>query len=265
MSSSFSFSRLGKLITKQLFENSRLYIFSALALFGLLALVFAFWLYGANPYYHEESMYIIFIFGLFIAGSIFASMSFGMLGSKDKGMYWLSVPATHFEKLICTILFSVVLFALVYCLCFYLVKSASLAFIEGYMKTHPEVTYSKINNSGNFTEAIRYMIYGYFAVQSLYLLGSIYFSRYSFIVTTVVGAAIIFAFGFYVSQIQDRMLGSVGWDFITARQSEPGMEGSYKLYSVSPAFSKICIYAIQFMWAPLFWIATWYRLKEKEL
>ncbi len=103
MSSTLSLTRLGKLITKQLFENSRLYIFSILALFGLLSLVFAFWFVAAGPNYHEEQTYIIFIFGLFIAGTVFAGMSFNMLGSKDKGIYWLSVPATHLEKLICTI------------------------------------------------------------------------------------------------------------------------------------------------------------------
>src|SRR5687767_9731555 len=106
MSSTFSFSRLGKLIAKQFFENSRFYLFCVLAMFGLQAIVFVLWVGASGPIYYEQVTYIIFIFGLFISGTVFAGMSFNMLGSKDKGIYWLSIPATHLEKLVCTILYS---------------------------------------------------------------------------------------------------------------------------------------------------------------
>ena len=108
MSPTFSFSRLGKLIAKQFYENSRLYLISTLALLGLLSLAFTFWITVAGPNYQEEQTYFNFLFGLFLAGANFASMSFNMLGRKDKGIYWLGIPATHLEKLVCTILFSVV-------------------------------------------------------------------------------------------------------------------------------------------------------------
>ncbi len=98
MTSSFSFSRLGKLITKQFYENSRLYTFAVLAIVSLLGLIFAFWIVATGPNYNEENTWFIFLIGLFVTGSIFASMSFSMLGSKDKGIYWLGVPATHLGK-----------------------------------------------------------------------------------------------------------------------------------------------------------------------
>ncbi|MEO6915407.1 MAG: hypothetical protein ABI151_06855, partial [Chitinophagaceae bacterium] len=99
MSNTFSFSRLGKLIVKQFFENAKLYLFSALALLGLLSLIFVFWMSASFPRYGERDTYIIYLVGLIISGTIFASMSFNMLGAKDKGIYWMSIPATHFEKL----------------------------------------------------------------------------------------------------------------------------------------------------------------------
>lgn len=267
MSSTFSFSRLGKLITKQLFENSRLYIFSVLALFGLLALVFAFWIGAAGgPDYREEETYIIFFFGLFIAGTVFTSMSFNMLGSKDKGIYWLSVPATHLEKLICTIFFTTVLFTIAYCLVFYIVKSIGIVFLTETIKKYPNNSYREITDyEHGFGAAIKYFIYGYFAVQSLYLLGSVYFSRYSFIITTVAGAFLIFVFGYYIKSINDSMLGSLNWNLTSVRKFDKTVKDGYMLYSVSPTVVNIFKYAIQFVWAPLFWIATWFRLKEKEI
>jgi hypothetical protein len=264
MSSTFSISRLGKLIVKQLFENSRLYIFSVLALFGLLSLVFAFWISATGPHFYEVGAYIIFLFGLFITGSVFASMSFNMLGSKDKGIYWLGIPATHLEKLICTIFYSTIVFTLVYCLCFYIIKTISISFLTEYIKNNPGMSYEPLTDfEHGFGAAIKYFIYAYFAVQSLYLLGSVYFSRYSFVITTVVGALLIFAFGYYINRIQNNLHGVFDMTSLIIRDS--GIKDSYLLYSLSPTISNILKYLVQFAWAPLFWIVSWFRLKEKEI
>ena len=261
MSATFSFSRLGKLIAKQFYENSRLYLISTLALLGLLSLAFTFWITVAGPNYQEEETYFIFLFGLFLAGAIFASMSFNMLGRKDKGIYWLGIPATHLEKLVCTILFSVVLFFIVYCLCFYLVKSIALTYLD----SRVGAIYTEMNGSNDgFGSVFKYFLYAYFAVQSLYLLGSVYFSRYSFIVTTVVGALVMFLFVYYITQI-DRFMEPDSWELFTVKRADANVQDSYFLYSVSPTVVDIIKYAVQFLWVPVFWVATWYRLKEKEI
>ncbi len=261
MSPTFSFSRLGKLIAKQFYENSRLYLISTLALLGLLSLAFTFWITVAGPNYQEEETYFIFLFGLFLAGAIFASMSFNMLGRKDKGIYWLGIPATHLEKLVCTILFSVVLFFIVYCLCFYLVKSIALTYLD----SRVGAIYTEMNGSNDgFGSVFKYFLYAYFAVQSLYLLGSVYFSRYSFIVTTVVGALVMFLFVYYITQI-DRFMEPDSWELFTVKRADANVQDSYFLYSVSPTVVDIIKYAVQFLWVPVFWVATWYRLKEKEI
>lgn len=261
MSPTFSFSRLGKLIAKQFYENSRLYLISTLALLGLLSLAFTFWITVAGPNYQEEETYFIFLFGLFLAGAIFASMSFNMLGRKDKGIYWLGIPATHLEKLVCTILFSVVLFFIVYCLCFYLVKSIALTYLD----SRVGAIYTEMHGSNDgFGSVFKYFLYAYFAVQSLYLLGSVYFSRYSFIVTTVVGALVMFLFVYYITQI-DRFMEPDSWELFTVKRADANVQDSYFLYSVSPTVVDIIKYAVQFLWVPVFWVATWYRLKEKEI
>lgn len=265
MSATFSFSRLGKLIAKQFYENSRLYLIATLALLGLLALAFTFWITVAGPNYQEEGTYFIFLFGLFLAGSIFASMSFNMLGRKDKGIYWLSIPATHLEKLVCTILFSTILFFIVYCLCFYLVKSIALTYLANIIEKDPRLSYKEMNGfDEGFGSVIKYFLYAYFAVQSLYLLGSVYFSRYSFIITTVVGALVMFVFVYYITQI-DRFMEPDSWELFTVKRMDANVQDSYFLYSVSPSVIDIVKYAVQFIWVPVFWFAAWYRLKEKEI
>jgi len=268
MYSSFSFSRLGKLITKQFFENARLYTFSVMALFGLLALVFAFWVAIGGRSYHEENTWMIFLAGLFLAGTVFASLSFNMLDTKDKGIYWLTLPATHFEKLVCTILYSTVFFTIVYCICFFIIKSLSVLFILEYIKDKPTFTYTPMPDfSKGFGEVIPYFLYAFFAVQALYLLGAVYFRRYTFVITTVVGAVIIFAFAYYWTRIQKGMFDEgVSWNIISAQKNELGIfKGQYFLYSLSSTLTKTIKFMVFFAWAPLFWIVTWYRLKEKEV
>lgn len=266
MSSTFSFQRLGKLIVKQFYENARFYLFCSLAIFGLLALVFAFWLGVTGPNYDEQGTYVILVFGLYISGAVFAGLSFNMLGNKDKGIYWLSVPATHLEKLIATIFYSTIAFTIVYCVCFYIVKSIAVAFLLNYIQHHPGTSYNNMTDfKSGFGAVIQNFVYGYFAVQSFYLLGSVYFSRYSLVLTTVVFASLIFTFFYYMSNIHDYMFVHGGWDGFSVRQSDPSIRGGYMLYSVSPVLSNIIEYATKFAWAPLFWIVTWFRLKEKQL
>jgi hypothetical protein len=266
MSTSFSLSRLGKLITKQFFENTKFYSYSLLALLGLLSLVFAFYVKTSGPNYREEGTYIIFLFGLFITGSVFASMSFDMLGSKDKGIYWLSIPATHLEKLICTIFYTTIVFTAAYCLCFFVVKWLAVMFIQGLMHDSPLITYTKMGGfDKGFGEVIPYFICAYFAVQAFYLLGSVYFSRYTFVITTVAGALVCFAFAYYITRIQNGMFSNNDWELVSVKQFKGDLKDGYLLYSVSPLISNTIKFIVLFAWAPLFWIVTWFRLKEKEI
>lgn len=266
MSSTFSFSRLGKLIKKQAFENIRLYLFSLLALLSLHSLIFIFWIVDAGPNYTEEVTYFIFLVGLFIAGTIFASMSFSVLGSREKGIYWLGIPATHLEKLICPIFYSTIVFTVIYCLSFFVVKSLSIAFLENYVSSHPGTSYRPLKGLDNeFGGMVKFMVYAFFAVQALYLLGSVYFSRYSFIITTVVGALTLFLFVFYLSTVEQEMLSDWNWDLVELKRPNGTEKDSYLLYSVSPTVKEIFINMVKYMWAPVFWLVTWFRLKEKQL
>ncbi|HEX8462315.1 MAG TPA: hypothetical protein VF623_12830, partial [Segetibacter sp.] len=202
-----------------------------------------------------------------ISGSVFASMSFNMLGDKDKGIYWLSLPATHFEKLVATIFYTTVLFSIIYCLCFYLIKTVALIILKQLMADTPGFSYQEMQDfSKGFGEVFPYFICGFFAVQALYLLGSVYFSRYSFIVTSVVFALLFFSFMYYMTKLEHGFFEKgVSWDITQAVKRNVGVPGSYWLYSVSPTTAKIFKYLVMFGWAPVFWFVTWCRLREKEV
>jgi hypothetical protein len=264
MTAAFSFSRLMQLIRKQWVENARLYVFSALALLGLMGLVFLFWISTSGSYYHEDSAYIIFIVGLYISGAVFASISFNMLGDKAKGTYWLGFPASHLEKLLCMIFYTVIVFIVVYVGCFFFVKSLFVAYIERLVAENPGVySFKKIDwtNKEGFILVFKVCVYGFFAVQAFYLMGSAYFSRFSFVITTVIGAAIMFAFGLYIAYLAEHTFPpNFSWngdhltDFANRRQ-----------YELSSTVKNLITYAAKYIWAPVFLVAAWFRLKEKQI
>ena len=271
MSATFSSFRLLQLVRKQWIENSRFYIFSALALIGILGLVLLFWFNNSGNSFKEESLYMIFTFGMYLAGGVFASMSFSMLGEKEKGTYWLAFPASHLEKLLCILLYNVVFFTLVYCACFLLLKTVAFTYIQSLIKTDPLRYHWRYMdwgiNSNDFSVAFPYFMYAFFAVQAFYVLGSVYFARFSFVLTTVIGAVLIAGFLWYAVYLSKNMFPN-GYNWNGNHVSKHFISGgslTSSRYELSGTLSGILSFIVKFIWAPVFWIAAWYRLKEKEI
>lgn len=268
MTTTFSVPRLLQLIRKQWFENSRLYLFSILALLGMLGLIMFFWAIADGKSYSEDSLYIIFIFGLFTAGAVFASMSFSMLANKERGTYWLAFPASHLEKLICMIFYNVVVFTVVYCACFFFLKSIAVTYINSLVAGDPQAysfRRSVWDSDHSFLGIVPYFIYGFFAVQAFYMMGSVYFPRYSFVLTTMIGSALIFLFVYYSMELlKGSFHEGYSWNGDHLRKYDADFN-SYKRYELSPVLTNLVSFGIKYIWAPVFWVVAWFRLKEKQI
>ncbi|PWU02694.1 MAG: hypothetical protein C5B52_04880 [Bacteroidetes bacterium] len=257
MNNALNFTRLWMLIKKQWFDNSKLYTLGIVALFGLMAMVFFFWAGVSGPYYDETETYVMFWVGLFMFGLIFASITFGSLSERPKGIYWLSVPATHLEKLICGIIYSTILFVLVYVACFYIIQPITLWLIS--MK--PNVTIRKMPG---MNEPMRAAIYIFFSVQALFILGSVYFERFSFIKTAIAGFLFIVLFGIYMNLVTKALIphNAGAYDLTSLRMYEGNV---VKIYQLGTWVDKTELFLLKYMWVPIFWVAAYFRLKEKEI
>jgi hypothetical protein len=267
ITTNFSLSRLLQLIRKQWVENSRLYFFSALALLGMLGLIMFFWFLSDGKHYSEDSLFVIFVFTLYVSGAVFASLSFSMLGNKERGTYWLAFPASHLEKLLCMIFYNVVFFTAVFCLCFFLVKSVAVNYVSSLVAQYPgEYSFrrSSWDKDNSFLGILPWFIYGFFAIQSFYMMGSVYFPRYSFIITTVVGSALIFVFVYFSAELIGNTLESYSWNGDHLRKYDEGL-ASYKRYELSPAAANMLSVGLKYIWAPVFWTIAWFKLKEKQI
>ena len=257
MNNSFSFSRLWLLIKKQWSDNARLYTLSALALIGLLTIIFIFWALVNGRYYDEQDTFVIFFVLLFGAGLIFASSTFSVLSDKARGTYWLGIPATHLEKLLCGIFYSIVVFLVVYLLSFFAIQQITFMFI----RLNPG---NVIRQVQDFKEPTQALCYVFVALQSLFILGSVYFKRYAFVKTLLAGLFIIFLYmlagTFFIKNLLPNNIGMHGLTSFSVNG-----ENEMKVYRLSPWIEEALSVLLKYLWAPVFWIATYFRLKEKEL
>lgn len=280
----FSFSRWRLLVAKQWLEHGRRYLLSLLAIGGLMAAWEAF-IIAVVPYAPLEPFmqFATHMVGLYFTGSLFASSLFADLGNRKQALPWLSLPASHLEKLLCAILYGVVLFYLAFTLVFYLVDIPMVHWANSILRRHP------LNFPGSSTPIPPSLVYnlftpagaplpekewhlftaGYFMIQAVFLLGSVYFTRFAFIKTVVAGLLFVLAFVIFQKLVLFPMAAE-GWshDFFRWTQDMNELtDRDRPLHEVRLSYplEAVLILLAQFGIAPFFWLVTWFRLKEKEV
>lgn len=257
----FSLNRLGLLIRRQWAERSRLYILMMGAIAGLLAVAFFIWGLANQDRIWMETAYIFLFVGLFLGGSIMAAMTFSDLSQRTTGIYYLAVPATHAEKLLCGILYSQVFFNVAYLLIFFVLRAVAFAII----RLNPHVVLENMPGENDLHEVFHYLIIVYTAVQTLFLMGSVYFERFAFVKTIVSTVLIIVGLVLFVVYVIHPITGNL------QPAGEVGVfrvfndDGAQYIYTLPLWISRFIWFMFKFMWAPVFWVAAYFRLKEKEL
>lgn len=263
MNQFFSFKRFSLLVLKHWAENKRRYGLSVLALAGLLAGWFVLMMLGegGNPM-NEGIQRAAYFFMLFAAGAFYASQYFRDLGSKARGGNFLLVPASSFEKLLCAVLFGVLLFFVVFTAVFYLVDVVMVSIANTYWGDAGKAPVTNIFQANvlesNDGWGIRLLLL-YLPLQSAFLLGSVYFERYSFIKTIISGFVVFFiVFGLVYllySQFDP-------WDNVSA---SAGANADEYPVPVPAWIAKTYRFVVMYAFAPFFWIVAYYRLKEKQV
>jgi len=261
MNQTFNLQRLLKLIRKHGIENGRAHMMSMLAMFGCQAIFMTFWATAMGPVYQEVFLYIFYACGLIIAGSVFSSMAFSFLGDKPKGIYWLSVPASHLEKLITVIFYYTILFFLLYTAGFLLFRMIAVSYIKG----HSGYTFIPLVRSQGFGSALPDFLFGYLSFQAFYMMGSVYFAKLPFIKTTLTGVVVIVGFIIFNKLLTDSLGEGFVWNFPNILDLRGSVAGNFKVYSLSPMSNEIVSWTHRLIWAPLFLVTTWFRLKEKQI
>lgn len=273
MNQFFSFHRFALLLLKHWADNKKRYALSVLAFVGLLITWFVFTLLtGLDRPMGKEVQNITFFFALFAVGTFYASQYYRDLGSRAKGINFLLVPASAFEKLLCSLLYTVVLFFVVFTTAFYLVDVLMVAVANSLTGTATSAEKPSVVNvfkiivvRFNRDSTVNFLLF-FFSVQSVFLLGSVYFEKYSFIKTIVCGFAAAFVLFCFMYFFNDYLLpkGTYPSGFLTSYRVFVDGENDI-LIQVPRWIGEVFRFSAMYGVAPFMWLVTYFRLKEKQV
>ena len=277
MNQSFSINRWGLLMGKHWSENRKKYSLGVIAIASLMTLWYGFMLM-VGPGVEEDVQSPTYFVGLFVIGCIYASLLFADLADRPKGISYLTVPASHLEKLLCNLFFGILVFFVVYLAVFYIITMPMLAITNTIREekwkaagaAYPFVKSKLVNvfyfGKGNGEDLFYGLHLLYFAVQSAFILGSVYFSRFSFIKTVISVLVIWLLLFLFVAKVLHPLMpegsyfnGLTNWSLMNEGS------GPNKVVMLPKWVGTTLEYVFNFGFAPLFWITTYFRLKEKEI
>lgn len=274
MNQFFSFKRFALLVSKHWADNKKRYGLAMLAFVGLLVTWFVFTIltgFEERPMGREVQT-ITFYFSLFAVGTFYASQYFSDLGSRAKGINFLLVPASAFEKLLCSLLYTAVLFLFVFTATYYLADVLMVVLaraFSGAVQTGEKIAVVNVFDVLvlPFNSSMTFNFLAFFiSVQSAFLLGSVYFEKYSFIKTIICGfitGFLLFCFMYFTNEY---LLPPGGFHkgFLTSyRVRVDGV--SDRLVQIPGWIGQVLWLLIMYGTAPFLWIVTYYRLKEKQV
>ncbi|MBO9658181.1 MAG: hypothetical protein J7527_05090 [Chitinophagaceae bacterium] len=277
MNQFFSFRRFSLLVSKHWADNKRRY---SLAVIGFVLLLIVWFiltlLVESRRPMNQEVQILTFFFSLFGIGAFYASQYFRDLGSKAKGINFLLVPASAFEKILCSFLFTVVIFFSVFTAAFYLVDVLMVTIANQFLTTEEMVKPDGVINV--FTAFIRlfdgeadgvslvYILIIFLTIQSVFVLGSVYFAKYSFVKTVITGFVVFFVCFclIYLLFVQLMPVGDYTNMSLTSYRIRTGGSNDH-LVQVPEWIGEVVRIALVYGIAPFLWVASYYRLKEKQV
>lgn len=277
----FSFNRWSLLVGKHWVENRKRYLLSVLALMSVLLLWFIFLMLvnPINPLVRALQQ-ITYYFALIGVGSLYASQFYSDLSIKAKAINYLVAPASLLEKLLTGILYTVVLYFIVYTLSFYVVDAIAVAIANAFHPYYngaaqPEMLSEKAHVVNVFVRnnwaPIKVGYYGllvFVCVQAFFLLGSVYFSQYNFIKTIIVAFVVLLMLVLLETHVLFNILpqGEGNFydrlsDFVIPQPNSSKVILIQLPKWINPVFEILLFY----VGALILWTVTYYRLKEKEV
>lgn len=265
----FNLRRMQLYLQKHMTDHYRFYTMSMLAVFGLMTVIgVSMILLARNPFDRLSNLVPFYYIGLFFGGMLFTSRSFNELGNKEKGVDFLMLPASQFEKFITLLLVSTIGYLLFYHLCCYL----SFKIIESVQLT---ALGRKIEMNYQFLDDPKekvYVYYGYMIMQAIFLVGATYFHKYSFVKTLLANFLFLFMLwcinSFLVTCIFgfDHEFWKRSVPFLMVNKLEGGPSSWHTtVYLIPEWLQHFYLFAVKFLIAPILWTIAYFRLKDQEI
>ncbi|MFM9909946.1 MAG: hypothetical protein ACKVOW_11380 [Chitinophagaceae bacterium] len=263
MNNTFSAKRFNLLFKKTILERPM----QLMGLSGLsLVLVFFTYVICKTLSGFDTAQNASFALGLIGGGCFLASFVYGYFSSNAMGSSYLTLPASHFEKWLCGILLTGILYVAIFLLFFRLMDTV---FVELYHKS--------LDVNGpfykQFYEQVQIFPFNEFVAKNVIvmfvnfagamLVGSLYFNKLSFIKVALIIAAFWFGAFLLNLMIAKMMMEHIGsaFPYYLVFIDENRLTGRIELPEYTAGIVSILV---QFVVPSILWILAFVRLKEKE-
>lgn len=209
---------------------------------------------------------ITFIWGLAVGGFFLASFIFGYFSNNASGSSYLTLPASYFEKWLCSIVITGVLYPLIFLIFYHFMDAA---FVAAYHNSlDPTSFFYKQQYESVYTfdlnGIVAWKVYSIFlSLTGSMLTGALYFNKIPFIKTGIIICALFFVFiglNWVIATILFKNVnGAFPYDHVTLTVGKE--QGTLILPSHTENFFH---YTLAFVIPGILWILSLSRLKEKE-
>ena len=251
MNTTFSFNRLGLLIKRYFAENKQ----RELSFWGIVIVVFMLM---------RDTTAISMFF--YISGFIFAARMFKIFSYTPGGMHYLLIPATHLEKLVTAILLSTVYFFIMLLVSYSIGNTLGTELGNLIFSIHNPVSLDMFqlesttkvwgNHLAHY-EGLPSVFFNFALIQSVFLLGSVYFKRNAIGRTFLTFIYITILIGLLEALIFRLTFGSFS---LTGQHMNLTISGN----NLFPGFEQ-ATEVLKYLMVTFFWVVAYFRLTEKQV
>jgi hypothetical protein len=242
------------LFKKHTIENLKFYAMGIVVMTGILVVWLGFHTLMNKSPIPPEIQWVFYWMFLLAFGTIFVSNLFEAFGNRKKSIITLILPASHLEKFLVGWTYSVIILPIIYTACYYLADVFTLSLKSGD---------AELFNVFSTDPRTSFLCRVYLLLNSIALLGAIYFEKFHFIKI---------AFAFFIAivlilainnQVIKSLIPSVIEDgpFYKTRVREG--EGSFEII-LAKSSQNIYDWLVYGLCIP-FWMAAYYKIKEKQV
>ncbi len=248
-------NRVLLLLKKQWLESRKAWLIGALAIAAILSFLFVLIDHWRTSF-NGDTTNGIFLLLLFIGGGLFMAGIFKDLGNQQKGVWFLILPASAFEKLIVALGYGILAYLFTYLGIFYTIQEVMLLILGS----------DGLHRVDLFKNGFYQFVFMFVNFQSVILLGSIFFNKSQFLKTVLV----IITGEFLVYNGNNGLLKLITREkTITSNAPLDSFQFVYhneNMYVHSPPGIQLTMNVVSWLIIPVtLWLITWYRIKEKEL
>ena len=214
-------------------------------------------------YNGPQELYSIFYdLTLYIAGFILTANIFEGLHHEATGAAWLSLPASTFEKFTSRLAITTIIYTIGIMMLFFLISLISEWIIRNIWG--PGHGLGLFNP---FSKVILLNTLIYFILQSVFLLGGVYFKNHAFFRTII--SLVIYCLIFYmITGITGKILYedfNFLWQFVSVIPMHRFPFGHGVHHNIGIILRWAVYEGFWYLLAPLCWVIGYFRLKEKEI